>query len=375
MFADDFLDWQRAGYTGTEYDSLQPTYNWIADVIARAGRFRLSYDAMLAAESLRASPVAQRLGLYKIIRMPARDVWIEFSMKERHEAAKEYSRLRGIPDPIWRPNIEADPIGKVAYVLAGNDDSGQAAMVGYAHQFVTGKIGAAPFGHIIDYRPILTLRARAMAGAHKVGLRPSQVSTKLDSMWTIDPAQWRAEAEKEVAAGRLTKKEYRNAISPETLSAVAEMKDREFIVTAPGAHHYLEELFTTQEIQRSKISNFCLTMGEYINNELPYLQIILALICSSGLRTLEAIDPPPKQQRARARRGRLPMLSHHVVKIRIGDRQAARASAEGAGSPLRYHMCRGHWKIRKTGVFFWRSFWRGDAALGTIEKDYEVTDD
>jgi hypothetical protein len=39
------------------------------------------------------------------------------------------------------------------------------------------------------------------------------------------------------------------------------------------------------------------------------------------------------------------------------DREAARA-----------HLVRGHFKIRRTGVFWWSSFLRGDAGKGELKR-------
>ena len=46
----------------------------------------------------------------------------------------------------------------------------------------------------------------------------------------------------------------------------------------------------------------------------------------------------------------------------------------GDYAPMRGHFVRGHFKIRKTGVFFWHPHARGDFGRGQIEKDYEITD-
>ena len=47
------------------------------------------------------------------------------------------------------------------------------------------------------------------------------------------------------------------------------------------------------------------------------------------------------------------------------------AAGEG-GVPKRLHMARGHFKVRKTGIFWWRDHWRGDPAQGSVDKRYVV---
>jgi hypothetical protein len=43
-----------------------------------------------------------------------------------------------------------------------------------------------------------------------------------------------------------------------------------------------------------------------------------------------------------------------------------------AGIERKLHMVRGHFKVRRTGVFFWNAFQRGNPALGFMHKDYEL---
>jgi hypothetical protein len=40
------------------------------------------------------------------------------------------------------------------------------------------------------------------------------------------------------------------------------------------------------------------------------------------------------------------------------------------GMKYRMHFCRGHFKRRKTGVYWWNQQWRGDASIGVVVKDY-----
>jgi hypothetical protein len=39
---------------------------------------------------------------------------------------------------------------------------------------------------------------------------------------------------------------------------------------------------------------------------------------------------------------------------------------------LRAHFVRGHFKARKSGVFWWSPHARGDLSRGMVAKDYEV---
>lgn len=77
--------------------------------------------------------------------------------------------------------------------------------------------------------------------------------------------------------------------------------------------------------------------------------------------------------RSRRARGLLPFYDYHILKVR--DRFMTTTKS---GEPtlnrgkVRMHFVEGHFKVRKTGVFWWSSFSRGDPTLGFVDKDYEV---
>lgn len=75
---------------------------------------------------------------------------------------------------------------------------------------------------------------------------------------------------------------------------------------------------------------------------------------------------------ARARQRRPGFCDYHVLKIhpRIKQRIEGDAHADGHRE-LRAHLVRGHFKVRKSGIYFWRPHARGIGKL--LEKSYKVT--
>jgi hypothetical protein len=53
-------------------------------------------------------------------------------------------------------------------------------------------------------------------------------------------------------------------------------------------------------------------------------------------------------------------------------RASSTGSAEHQHRDLRLHFVSGHFKVRKSGVFWWNMHARGMGAKGFIDKDYEV---
>lgn len=107
--------------------------------------------------------------------------------------------------------------------------------------------------------------------------------------------------------------------------------------------------------------------------EPTFLLAAVVLMNARNAVETQAVDLE-RLNRARARRGALPLFEHRVVQI--ARRQAKRVSEARKGSaghvPMREHFCRGHFKTRKSGVFFWHPHLRGDRTRGRIEKEYEL---
>ena len=92
---------------------------------------------------------------------------------------------------------------------------------------------------------------------------------------------------------------------------------------------------------------------------------MLILLSSRNCVSTHAVEPPAQLNKARAKRGRLPLVSYTNVSISLGRRDSRQASAHGVSAEdIRQHLVRGHFKIRKTGVYWWRNHIRGAAAAG-----------
>jgi len=107
--------------------------------------------------------------------------------------------------------------------------------------------------------------------------------------------------------------------------------------------------------------------------EVSFLLAVIGLLNARNVVERERVDVSRKSH-ARIKRGRPAFFEHHLLKIqRRQITRAARApGTDQQHGKIRRHVCAGHWKVRKTGIFFWHPFWRGDPARGTVTKDYEV---
>lgn len=107
--------------------------------------------------------------------------------------------------------------------------------------------------------------------------------------------------------------------------------------------------------------------------EPAYLLAVIGLLNARNATETETVDHH-KLNRARVKRGKLPLLEHKVLKIARRQQRRYVTDVHGSHTHARGHFVMGHWKVRKTGIFFWHPHKRGDFARGKIEKTYEVTE-
>jgi hypothetical protein len=112
---------------------------------------------------------------------------------------------------------------------------------------------------------------------------------------------------------------------------------------------------------------------EWFTGEAKFLVAMLALLNSRNVVEIEEVAPSDRLNQWREREGRSPLFSYHVLGIpaRYKARNIA-VGGEASGRELRAHFVRGHFKVRKTGVFFWSAYRRGNPALGFVHKDYAL---
>ena len=100
---------------------------------------------------------------------------------------------------------------------------------------------------------------------------------------------------------------------------------------------------------------------------------VLALLNAKNGASSTYTPAPEALNRSRAKAGKLPLMDYHQLTLRIGPHDHGRGRAGSSGDPMRAHTVRGHFKIRKTGIYWWRPFIRGDVAEGFAGKRYKVT--
>ena len=117
-------------------------------------------------------------------------------------------------------------------------------------------------------------------------------------------------------------------------------------------------------------------LAEYVaedwGGEIRFMIAVLGLLNTRNVTRFEFTDKKALNAK-RLKHKKQPLFSHYTLKIRP-ELWIARGSGAGAGDhrDLRFHFVSGHFKHRKTGLFWWNYHARGTKKLGKIEKDYQL---
>lgn len=138
-------------------------------------------------------------------------------------------------------------------------------------------------------------------------------------------------------------------------------------------------VYLMEEIPNNGLSRTDLSVLDYY--DIIVLYEFLKLLSCVNITT-EKINPSASLNKARQKRGKLPLLSYHILKPRpMGKRQ------ESIPKNLwenRIHLCRSHYKVYTedkplfgsiVGRFLWQSCVRGRNKKGIVIKDYEIDPD
>jgi len=117
------------------------------------------------------------------------------------------------------------------------------------------------------------------------------------------------------------------------------------------------------------------------SNTLYMVQYFLLLINCKNIYA-ERKDHPEKVNKKRIKRGKLPLFSYHILKVRtLKDiRDSDRTVGKESQDHNRVHVCRGHFKTftsqrplfgKFSGMFWWEPSVRG-RGQGYVDKDYKI---
>lgn len=132
----------------------------------------------------------------------------------------------------------------------------------------------------------------------------------------------------------------------------------------------LVEMAPNPQAAREAMRNYIQHAANDLAGEIEHLCAVLLLLVARNAIKEKEIDELALRRlnAARRRRGRNALLPHREVTMALSRVQRRRMEAGGSRGPSRLHLVSGHFKTRKTGVFWWRPHLRGDATLGEMRQ-------
>jgi hypothetical protein len=146
-----------------------------------------------------------------------------------------------------------------------------------------------------------------------------------------------------------------------------EERDRFGFVWSPYAAGYAAEYERRHGPLEPAHPLFQTCLGD-ITGEPGMLQCVILLLNSKNLTAVETVPAPERLNKQRARKGREPLLGYSTIRIKLSRTLAQRAGAHGERNPARVHVVSGHFKVRKSGVYWWNDHTRGDPTQGVIRQ-------
>jgi hypothetical protein len=333
--------------------------------IERAERFVLSDHASDAAGNIVQSRPSTLLKALPLCRLPYKTMWIEWKGGR-------------VGAPQSRPG--APPPAKMGCLIEGIDDQIGTMTWAWVHFDLPGMPGAGvnvcPFGQVFDWRPEGDIPA-LLNGFADEWLAQHHQSTMLDLIIEAGKGRWLKELGDETLKWVMTSSRPgwdKFANRPGEIEALRTLTKRSARWVSRHAWNFFAlagpALMSDRHIVRILTGWEADTVGEG-----PFIEAVLALMNSRNAVESVPVDLT-RLNRKRVRLGRAPFLSHYVTDLSLSMSEARRGLAHGLNrEQARGHKVRGHFKIRRTGVYWWHDFERGDRSRPMPEREsYEVAE-
>lgn len=344
---------------GADFCSVFP-FDWemLKDELVDAVKFQVSDDVTYAIDNVLDSKPSSIINAFPVCKLPHKRMWIEFSPKYRADIREG----RGsVVDKIVKKELgeSHEPPGKMGAIINAKDDSMQRGTMTFA------------WLHKKDGMEFLTISPMQIHfNWTKEEEEDIDIFRNLYS-FSDDLEEWRKKldrVEPDILDGSKTAKFSK---SDDELRAMLQMHKSSSMVL----HPYAKSAIMSSAIRLGKegFTRLILNCRYDVEGEANFILGALLLINSKNSISLEE-QTFDKLNKKRVKTGKAPLHSYYDVQISLTKGQQNRLQSNGvAGPKMRMHLCRGHFKVRKTGVFWWMPHTRGDVKLGKVNKTYTLT--
>lgn len=367
-----------AAARGTLYD-VMGIASMTSEVIAKAQRFEMSDDIMRACYNLIDTKPSTMNAAMPLCRLPYPLMWCEYhgglGPPNRRDAMAPVPERQGFLIEHFTDYSEKSQTGQALVCWSHGDK----ARSGHADA-----INISPFAVYFDFRAngdvtemVRACHARLLAfykerATERKGQQRLEILTTV--MREIEKYYFAPGSEAEIKRFYMNRHGWQQfANNAREIEAMREAERHMLFGLSPYGVPLLTEVLLTDNCgpeSRKLVANWMVD----IQGEGMILQCLLCMLNSRNVVQHETVDLS-RLNRARRKRGKSPLLDYTRTTISLSRSMHRIGEARGMSREAsRAHLVRGHFKIRRTGVFWWSPFVRGDAAKGEIRREeYEVT--
>lgn len=333
MLCDEFRPAVKLLWRANAHKTTVSDMQSFADAVHGAEKFVFDDVAAQAAGNVSFQKSSSILKALPFARAPFGRTWIEVAGSHL-ESYRDARKGR-------RPSADKPPPHRVGYLIESDDPDLLSGQVVIAWQHKGRALpSVCPFGFVFDHRP----GADLSDVYHQAALSDEAI---MGAVAGDDRLSAFAKSAAERDASRALRRHYR----------MIPALHCEGFWTTKGAHRDPERLDS---------------YADDVVGEMNLLAAFLLVLQCRNAVNVEKISLP-KANLKRSKEAKTPLYSYGRVSIQLTPKRQAAAIATGeSDASICQHLVRGHFKTRKTGVFFWSPHLRGDASLGFHAKHYRV---
>lgn len=321
--------------------SLRLGYEEMGRRLAVAQRFVLRRDALMMVQNVSLSSPSRFLTALGVCRLPYPTMWVEFAYKDRLDWLLQQKAEKGM---IIVDHAEASPPSTLGFLMEQVDSDGRMIVMTPAWLHIRNgqeQVNVCNMSLLINTEPDVAPPTPEEAAV----IREHHRKGEFGSAWVEDPKESDAAVRLE---GRITN------IVPDFLRPMwAELR---LIGGAPAL---------------KQITDLALYD---LRSEWRFALSLLTLLNSRNVVDYGPPNDLTKLNKAREKKGKPPLLDTRMIRLSLSKVQKRRAGGMGAGDSrdLQAHLVAGHWKLRKTGLFWWTPHVRGSVGTVPDARTYQV---
>lgn len=315
----------------------------LAGAIQCAQRFDLAPGVIVSAYAVRQTQLVSQIRALALCRLPFAMTWFECPGSD---PIYDAYRTKIAPDALAPARVGA---------LVETDESRQRGVMTFAWMHRAAGLSTCPLGCSFDWRdePEEVECMERDSWRHS-GLTEAQIDKRMLTSFRTLPS---TPSLRGASDAQLVGERRRGGViwSPHMLGFATVLQRQQGTVPGPGTPEWR-------------------AWGNDLSGEPNSLRCAILLLNSRNTTSEERVVVAEKLNKARVQRGKARLLDHTTVRIKLSQAMEKRAGSSGKAGhePSKLHLVRGHFKFRKSGVYWWSDHPRGDRATGMLSQKYRL---